>query len=104
MIRECAASDYAIESQHDYNFEHLFINCVLLAGMNYRTDIRKVHLVIHGFVQGETEETWIKPKDRKQDGRLEYLSLLAHYGGEVNKSERIKEAEALPTSRIYNND
>ena len=72
--------------------------------MNYRTDIRKVHLVIHGFVQGETEETWIKPKDRKQDGRLEYLSLLAHYGGEGIKSVQTKEVEKLRTSLIHKSE
>ena len=98
------APDYAIESQPDYNFEQFSINFVPLTGLTYNKYSRKVHQLIHGFVKGETAETCIKPKDRKQDGRLEYLSLLAHYGGEVNKSERIKEAEALPTSRIYNND
>ena len=30
------------------------------------------------------------PKESKQDGQLDYLALLAHYGGEGNKEVRIK--------------
>ena len=71
-----------------------------MAGLTYKTDARKVHQLIHGFVQGETAETWINPKERKQDGRLEYLALLAHYWGKGNKGVRVKEAEALQTSFI----
>ena len=90
VIRECAAPDYAIELQSNYDFEQLSINCVPLAGLTYKTYSRKLHKLIHGFLQGETAETWINPKDRKQDGRLEYLALLAHYGGEGNKAVRLK--------------
>ena len=57
MIRECAAPDYAIESQPDYDFEKLFINCVPLASLTYNIDARKLHQLIHSFVQGETSET-----------------------------------------------
>ena len=61
VIRGCAAPDYAIELQPDYDFEQLSINCVLLIGLTYKTDARKVHKIIHGFIQGETSETWINP-------------------------------------------
>ena len=47
---------------------------------------------------------WINTKDRKQDSGLEYIDLLNHYGGKGNKSVRIKEAEALQTLLIYNNE
>ena len=66
VIRESAAPDYAIELQPNYNFEKLSTNCVLLTGFNYKTYDREVHQLIHGFVQGETTDTWIKPKERKQ--------------------------------------
>ena len=95
VIRESAAPDYVIELQPDYNFKQLSINCMPLKKLTYKTDCRKVHQIIHGFVQGETAETWIRPKERNQDGRLDYLTLLAHYGGKGNKTARIKEAEAL---------
>ena len=35
---------------------------------------------------------------------MDYVSLLAHYGGGVNKSVRVKEAEALRKKIIYKNE
>ena len=64
----------------------------------------KVHQLMHGFLQGDTAETCIKTKYRKQYGQLEYLSLLDNYGGKFNKAVRIKEAEVLRTLLIYKND
>ena len=61
-----------------------------LAGLTYKIDSRKVNQIIHGFVQGETTETWINPKESNQDGRLDYLALLTHYGGEGKKEVRVK--------------
>ena len=104
MINECLAPDYVIDLQPDYDFEHLSINCVPLAGLTYKTDYRKLHQLIHGFVQGETAEKWINTKERKQDGRLKYLALMSHYGEEDNKVVRVKETEALQTPLIYNNE
>jgi hypothetical protein len=70
----------------------------------YKTDARKVHQLIHGFAQGETAKTWIKPKEKRQNGRLNFKALQAHYGGEGNKSVRIKEAEVLRNSLHYKNE
>ena len=70
MIIESAAPDYTIESQPDYDFDQLLINCMLLTVLAYNIDARKVHQLIHGFLQGETAEILIKPKERKQDDRL----------------------------------
>ena len=103
MIRECTAPDYAIESQPDYNFEQLSINCLPLAGLTYKIDARKLNKLKHGFVQGETTETWIKTKESKQDVQLDYLPLLAHHGGKGNNAVQVKETEALRTSLIYKN-
>ena len=71
MIRECAAPDYTIELQPDYDFEHLSINCVPLSGLTYKIDAEKVHQTIHGFVQVETADKWINTKERKQDSQLD---------------------------------
>jgi hypothetical protein len=60
--------------------------------------------LIHGFVHGETAKTWIKPKEKRQNGRLDFKALQAHYGGEGNKSVRIKEAEVLRNSLHYKNE
>ena len=90
MIRECAVPEYDKASQPDYNFKKFSFNCMPLTGLTYKTYARKVNQLIHGFVRDETADTWIKPKARKQDDRLDYLSLLDHYGGEGNKAVRIK--------------
>ena len=47
---------------------------------------------------------WINTKESKQDGRLEYLALLDHYGGKGKKEVLTKEAEALWTPLIYKNE
>ena len=97
MIRECAALEYAIELQPNYDFKQLSINCVPLTGPTYKIDAKKLNQLIHGFVQSETAETWINNKERNQDGRVDYIALLAHYGGEGNKAMRVKESGALQT-------
>ena len=79
------------------------INCVPLTDLNYKIDARKVHQLIHVLVKVETSNTWIKPKENMQYGQLDYLSLLAQYGGKGNKAVRIKEADALQTLLIYKN-
>ena len=86
VIRNYEAPDYTIELQPDYNFEKLLINCVTLNALTYKTDTSKVHQLIHGFVHGETSETWINHKLKNQNGLLDYLSLMAHYGGKGNKA------------------
>ena len=40
VIRECVEPDYNVESQPNYKFEQLSINCVLLTGLTYKTDAR----------------------------------------------------------------
>ena len=104
MIRYSEAPYYTIELQPDYDFEQLSINCVPLTGLTYKIDAIKMHILIHVFGQGETAKMWINPKEKYQDVRLDYISLLDRYGGKGNKAVRIKEAEALLTSLIYNND
>jgi hypothetical protein len=107
VIRESDETDYEHEDEdeEDFDFEQLSIKCAPLVGLFYKTDARKVlYQLIHGFVQGETAETWIKPKKKRQNGRLGFKALQAHYGGEGNKSVRIKEAEVLRNLLHYKNE
>jgi hypothetical protein len=87
-----------LENEPDCDFEQFSIDCAPVEGLVYKTDSRKVHQLIHGFVQGEVAETWIKPKEKKQDERLDYKALEAHYGGEGNKAVRVQEAEVHRTA------
>ena len=43
VIRESEAPDYTLESQPDYAFQNLSINCVPLTGLTYKIDSRKVN-------------------------------------------------------------
>ena len=104
VIREDDEPDREGEEEKDFDFEQMSIKCAPLEGVVYKTDSRKVHQLIHGLVQGEVAEAWIKPKEKKQDGRTDYKALKAHYGGEGNKSVRIKEAEVLRTTLHYKNE
>ena len=104
VIRKYREPDYEDEAEEDFDFEQLSIKCAPLVGVFYKTDARKVHQLIHGFVQGETSETWIKPTEKRQNGRLDFEALQAHYGGEGNKSVRIKEAEVLRNTLHYKNE
>ena len=75
-----------------------------MTGLTYKTDARKVHQLIHRFVQDKNFETWINPKEKRQDGPLYYSALISRYGGKGNKAVRIKEEEALQTPLIYKNE
>ena len=75
-----------------------------LTVVTYKKDSRKVHQLIHGFVQVQTVAMWIKTKENKQDSRLYYLDLLSQYWGKDNKVVQIKEAEAFWTFLIYKNE
>jgi hypothetical protein len=92
------------EDEEEGDFEQLSILCAPLEGIGYKTDTRKVHQLIHGFVQGETAETWIKPRKKRKDGRIDFQALTSHYGGEGNKYVRIKEAEVLRNTLHYKNE
>ena len=45
-----------------------------------------------------------KSDTRKQDARLDYLALLAHYGGKGNKVVWVKYSEVLQKLIIYKNE
>ena len=66
VIRESEAPDYTLELQPNYDFEKLSINCMPLTGLTCKTDARKLRQPIHGFVHGETNETYINPKEKRQ--------------------------------------
>jgi hypothetical protein len=67
VIRENDEPDYdnEDEDEEDFDFKQLSIKYAPLLGVFYKTDARKVHQLIHGFVEGETAKTWIKPKEKR---------------------------------------
>ena len=78
VIRDDDGPDYSLEEEEDFDFEQLAISCAPLTGLIFKSDARKVHQLINGFMQGETSETWIKSKVKRQKGRLDFKVLQAH--------------------------
>jgi hypothetical protein len=104
VVRENELPDYDEELEIDYDFEQVSVNCAPLTGPVFKTDARKVHQLIQGFLQGEVAETWTKAKEKKQNGGMDCQALRALYGGEGSKSVRVKEAEVLRTNLACRNE
>jgi hypothetical protein len=74
-------------------------------GASFQADAaRKVHQLINCFLQTETAEQWVKPHVRKQNGRIDFKALRAHYSREGNTSRRIADAERIRDTLHYKND
>ena len=104
VIRKNELPDYSLELEPNYNFEQLTYHCAPLSGPIFESDARKVHQIIFGFLQGEIAEAWIKPKEKKQNGRIDFAALEAHYGGEGNKAIRIAESERMRHNLTYKSE
>ena len=76
MIREYAATDFTIELQLDYEFKHFSNNCVPLSGLTYKIDTRKVHQLIHGFVQ-EKPQRW--GSSLKKGSKMAYWTTYQYW-------------------------
>ena len=63
-----------------------------------------MHQLIKSFLQTETAEQWIKHHARKQNGRIDFKALRAHYSGEGNTSRRIADAERIRDTLHYKNE
>jgi hypothetical protein len=101
IVREMEESD--VNGTFD-TFNERSIACSKLTGVVFQTDARKVHQLLKSFLQAETAEQWIKPLDRKQNGRADMIALRNHYSGEGNTSRRIATAEKLRETLHYKNE
>lgn len=101
IVREMEESD--VDGMFD-TFNERSIACSKLTGVVFQTDARKVHQLLKSFLQAETAEQWIKPLDRKQNGRADMIALRNHYSGEGNTSRRIATAEKLRETLHYKNE
>jgi hypothetical protein len=73
-------------------------------GASFQADARKVHQLINSFLQTETAEQWVKPHVRKQNGRIDFKALRAHYSREGNTSRRIADAERIRDTLHHKNE
>ena len=92
-----------IPEGHD-NFVDKCIACAPLIGAKFKAVTRQVYQLIIASVQGEQSKEWIKAKMKKQDGRIDFQCLLAHFEGEGNTSRRIAEAERLRDNLFYKSE
>jgi hypothetical protein len=104
IIRDEEAPDYELEHEIFCDYEQLTVDCAPLSGTIFSADAKTVHQLIHGFIQGETAETWTRRTANRKNGRLDYQALKAHYEGEGNKQIRLDEAEQLRKSLMYKNE
>ena len=85
-------------------FNERAVACAPLNGPSFQADARKVHQLIKSFLQTETAEQWVKPHASKQNGRINFKALRAHYSGEGNTSRRIADAERIRDTLHYKNE
>lgn len=85
-------------------FNERAVACAPLSGPSFQADARKVHQLIKSFLQTETAEQWVKPHSSKQNGRIDFIALRAHYSGEGNTSRRIADAERIRDTLHYKNE
>lgn len=102
VIRDLEEPDYSEEES--ITFEALSVKCAPLKGVAFQRDATSVHSMLMGLIHAEPAETWVKPVEKKKDGRVDYFALKAHYGGASNKSILINEAEALRKNLFYRNE
>ena len=101
---------YVIHEQADAtptgnnNFFEKCIVCAPMTGPIFKANARRVYQVIGSNVQGKASEQWIDPHKRKQNGKVDMVTLRAHYSSEVNASRRIGEAERIRDSIHYKNE
>lgn len=89
------------EPEDDIDYLTTLVMRAPLNGTSYVADRRQVHQLLTGKVLGEQAEEWIRDHKNKQNGRLDFRSLLVHFEGEGNVSRRITQAEALHKTLFY---
>ena len=98
VVREDAEPE---EDRVYASFNERMIHRAPLEGQYYLADTRRVHNLIHGYLQGENTEGWINSITRHQDGRRDMTALRRHYAGEGNSTRRIGDAKKIQTSLHY---
>ena len=93
-----------VEGLEYESFNEQAVACCPLEGTVFQADSRKVHQLLKSFLQAETAEQWIKPLEKKLNGRQDMEALRNHYAGEGNASRRIAMAERIRDSLHYKNE
>jgi outer membrane murein-binding lipoprotein Lpp len=100
-MREVAEAEDGNEYE---TFNERLIARAPLAGQYYLADLRQVHNLLTGYMQGEQSESWIRSIARYQDGRRDMLALRRHYAGEGNSTRRIGDAKRIQSTLHYKSE
>ena len=83
------------------SFNERMIHRTPLEGQYYLADTRRVHTLLHGYLQGENTESRISSIARHLDGRRDMTALKRHYAGEGNSTRLIAGAKKIQTTLHY---
>ena len=97
-------NEFPAEDEMYSSFNERMIHRAPLDGQYYLADSRRVHQLLHGFLQGENTESWIRGFAKYQDGRRDMIALRRHYAGEGNSTRRIADAKKIQTTLHYKSE
>ena len=101
VVRENEAPE---DGEEYASFMERMIKRTPLEGQYFLADSRRVHQLLHGFLQGEHTESWIRSIARYQDGRRDMTELRRHYAGEGNSTRRISDAKKIQSTLHYKSE
>lgn len=81
--------------------------CVAKAPLNgtyFKADNKRVHQLVRSYTQGEPSHQHIADIERKQDGRLDVLTLTKFYGGSGNVTRQVSKADHLLKTLHYSRE
>ena len=102
VIRE---EDAAAVDVDGTTWDEKFIDAIELSGPEYNIDKQIVHAIILRNVAEDSEAyTYITPNIRRENGRLDMISLKGRYENQATNQERINEANRILDTLAYKNE
>ena len=86
------------------SFNEKAIACAPLTGPSFEADAATLHQKFVAWTANQTSLQFIKKDAHKNNGRIDYINLLAHYDGQGSKELRLKKAKHLHDSLHYKNE
>ena len=101
VIRE----DDAPKQDSSLTWDEKFELSVTLVGPEFNIDRKTVHLIILRNVAEDSDAyTYIKPKIRQEDGRVDMEALMKRYENKATQQERINEANNILDNLVYKHE
>ena len=102
VIREADAAAIDVDGA---TWEEKFINAIELNGPEFNIDRQTVHAIILRNVAEDSDAyTYIKQNIRRENGRIDMVSLRKRYENQATEQERINEANRILETLVYKNE